>query len=292
MNKNIIKAVPFRKQPIVFQQFCYKHKNRGLSAKSIFVFLLRKFINFLFSNTKNNTSFRVDKLIIGSNGIINLCLLDKINKKAISENKVIKVGILEPKEKDYWFYEILKEEETKKILKENIGYSTNNISELIYYIAKNNIFSNIEIFFIDNRYKIDYMEYDDFTKSWFLYFNNQKLTIPFSGEFIEEQNKFKEKINKDVKHLFFANKMAKQLIWDKVKKDKEFKTPILIMGDVLFSSLPQGWFDVKHEINEDGIVFYKYNNVINFFGTAKSICTKTEKLREHVLRDLESIELK
>ncbi len=298
MRNNIIKSKPFIKQPFVLKQFAYKHKNRGYTPLS-FCIMLWKLVSERFSGTKkDNTSYRIDHLLIGSNGLLNLLLLKKINDLAIKENKVFSVGIFEPKEKDYWYYEIVnKNEEIADSFCFQLGINKQkriNIPKLIKDVGDKNIFSNIKIIYIDNRYKIDYLEHDEYTNNWFLYFNNKKLTVPGVGEFIEFQNEVKDNLNNEIKVNLFKNDMAKQLVWFRKKSNadkKEFNSPILISKNLMLSSLPQGWCELEHQIQENGCVKYKNKYEIRSFGTANSICSNGENFKQHTIKDIEDFNM-
>ncbi len=298
MRNNVIKSKPFLKQPFVVKQFAYKHKMRGYNPLSFCVMLWKILTERFWGTKKDNTSYMLDHLLIGSNGLVNLLLLKKINDLAVKENKKFSVGIFEPKEKDYWYYELVnKDEKIADSFCVQLGIDKQkriNFGRLIQDIKDKNIFSNIKIVYVDNRYKIDYLEYDEYTNNWFLYFNNKKLTVPEVSEFIEFQNQIKDNLNNEIKINLFKNDMAKQLVWFRKKGNvgrKEFNSPILISKNLILSSLPQGWCELNHEIQQDGSVKYKNKYNIKSFGTANSICSNGELFKKHTMRDVEEFDV-
>ncbi len=286
--ENIVKSIEITKQPFVWKQFISKNKYRGYHPLSLLLNAFKWMVRDHNFPKKYSPSFLFDHLVIGSNPIITLLLINEV----IKNNKTnIKIGLYFPEEKDYWKYDLIKEKDFFKVISKKLNSKIESIDDFVNYFS---IMNNVELILIESRYKIEYVENDDFTKGSLIYFSKEENNNIQVNDFIEYQNEVKRFIQeKTIKNLLDKNLM-KKLIWKKTSKleDKSFYCPIVLAKNVYLSSLPQGWLSMNNEISKENIV--KYNHVFknNSFGTARAICSNFELLKEHCLEDILNISLR
>lgn len=288
MLDNVVLSKDIKFQSDIWLQFLRKDKFRG---DSIWVkagnLMFDPFFNYRFAR-KYSPSFCIDHLIVGSNPIINILLALNILKKNVAPNTSI--GFFLPKEQDYWFYGLMFQEDFYKNLSSKLGKNISKIEELIDLLIDKVKEKKANLIILDSRYRIDYLEHDDFTNASFLFFSNEKNKLPEVSEFIAYQNDIKKILQVRINKRLYENKVLKKLIWKQIapKKEKKFFAPILIAKKMYLSSLPQGWMTMDYKIEGDK-VFYDHHYQDISFGTAKSICSKVELYKEHSLGDIEDI---
>ncbi len=290
MSENTILSKDIKLQPNIWLQFLRKDKFRGYSILSkIGNLILDPFFDYRFSR-KYSPSFVFDNLIIGSNPIINILLAFKILQNAKSNNEPINIGFFLPKEQDYWGYDLLFQEDLYKELSSLLNEKVTKIEEAIDILISKITEKNVNLILLDSRYRIDYIEHDDFTGASFLFFSNQKNKLPEVSEFIAYQNDIKKILQIRIHNRLYENKSLKKLIWQRIapSSEKGFFAPIAIAKKIYLSSLPQGWMTMDYKVEENKVIYqHDYNGIS--YGTAKSICSKVELYKQHSLEDIKNI---
>lgn len=276
------KPIPVYKQPFKWRQSittCYQE----LNWKSILRYPFLKY----GSDYAFNDSFLFDKLIIGSNPFLNLLLLYKISCQY--KNKNITIGILNLKDSDFWpYHQLLLPDVTIEIcniLKLNI--ITNDIYNLINAIIKKIKNNNINIVFINNNNLIiNYYKNDLKYNANVFHLNSIDRTAELHSNklisVIRAEENIKSKINDYITPLVKNNFNSIDLT---INKNKSF---ILLTKDVILSSLPFGWLNVKtinNHLNTEFLHCYsKYS-----FGSAKNVNSDVIYSTEKILSDIKYI---
>lgn len=289
--KSTIDSIDIMKQPLVWRQFVAKHKLRGVNFLTIALDIYKKIIyktkifNVSFSRMYS-PSFIFDLIIVGSNPIMTMLLLNKLEQ--VKTEKKIRVGLYIPLEMDYWAYDIIKDDEILKELSKILNTEILKIEDMITHISQKN-FNNIEIISIDKRYKIDYFEQDEITKNFAIYFSKDKNELPIVADIIKYQNEVKNMLILKMMKDFYKNNAIKKLIWKHTapKNDFVFYPPIAFSKNILLTSLPQGWMSAQYTIDKQDIV--KYSHILSefSFGTAKTICANMDIFKTHSARDIQ-----
>ncbi len=288
MSENIILSKDIKLQPNIWLQFLRKDKFRGYSAIAKIVNVLcDPFYNYRFFR-KYSPSFVVDHLIVGSNPIINLLLAFKILEK--SDDKNIIIGFFLPKEQDYWAYDIIFQEDFFKEISTLLNKNISKIEELVDTLIDKVKEKNANLVLLDSRYRIDYVENDNYTNASFLFFSNQKNKLPEVSDFISYQNDIKKILQVRIHNRLYDSKILKKLVWKRIapSSEKRFFTPIAIAKKMYLSSLPQGWMTMDYKVVNNQVVYdHIYRDVA--YGTAKVICAKVESYKEQSLLDLKHV---
>ena len=288
---NHIKSKKIYLLPLVYRQFISKNKSRGISISSLFLEAKRVFSFNYKSPNKNQPAFIFDYLIVGSNMILNLLIINTLIKEK-KINKKINVGLFLPKELDYWSYELIKENfflnQLEKFFNLNDPTSIENVVEKLIEEFNNN---NLNLFFLDERFRINYVEYDNYTKSAYFWFDNKKNNIAKNEQDIEDKNKIKNFVNKKIINMLKKQSISNKLIWDfdnpfARKNDGEKNNNALaIAKNVHISSLPQGWLSLESNVVLDKVLFTSKENY-NLYGTAKVIYLNRESMSKNYFEDL------
>lgn len=288
MSENVIFSKDIKLQPDVWLQFLRKDKLRGNSFfAKIGNLLFDPFYNYKFFR-KYSPSFVFDYLIVGSNPIINLFLILKILNN--NKNNNLYIGFFLPKEQDYWAYDIIFQDDFFKEISKELKQEIYKIEQLIDFLIIKIKEKNINLILLDSRYRIDYIEYDKFTDSSFLFFSNQKNKLPEVSDFIAYQNDIKKILQIRIHNRLYENKVLKKLFWKRIapQNEKRFFAPIAITKKMYLSSLPQGWMTMDYKVENNQVIYdHIYRDVA--YGTAKSICSKVELYKEQALSDIKNI---
>ncbi len=225
--------------------------------------------------------------------IINLIILNSILDN-IKNTNVANIGVFLPKELDYWSYDLLNEssflEEFKKI-----PYLTNkkNIDEILKELIERLNSKKMNIIFLDERFRINYVEYDNFTKTSFFWFDNKKNNIVKNEANIETNNEIKNFMNKEVLKVFEKNENTYKLIWDfhsTYIKDSNYETnncALSISKNTHISSLPQGWLNLNNKISQQRVDYE--NDKYILYGTAKTVYLEKKSLKEQYFNDFKEL---
>ncbi len=288
-----IKSKKISLLPWVYRQFISKRKYRGLTLLACLLEMRQLLTFYKHAPNRNQPFYMFDHLIVGSNMIINLIILNSILDN-IKNTNVANIGVFLPKELDYWSYDLLNEssflEEFKKI-----PYLTNkkNIDEILKELIERLNSKKMNIIFLDERFRINYVEYDNFTKTSFFWFDNKKNNIVKNEANIETNNEIKNFMNKEVLKVFEKNENTYKLIWDfhsTYIKDSNYETnncALSISKNTHISSLPQGWLNLNNKISQQRVDYE--NDKYILYGTAKTVYLEKKSLKEQYFNDFKEL---
>ncbi len=285
---NQVKSDNIVSLPFKYKQFIAK-KEKGWDS---YFFRIKQTFTFnRFLPMRDQPVFQVDHLIVGSNMLLNLVLLYKISEKNL--NNPTNIGIYSPKELDYWAYDIIVDNEIFKKIQSNTQFKDcEKIEELIELMVNSIKKTKIKVFLLDERFRINYVEYDNNNNKSFFWFDNEKNNVVKNEKFIEENNKIKLFTNETIINFLEKGVFFNKVIWNfknnfqKYKEvNSEKKYALAIAEYVYITSLPQGWLSLKNDIREDRVCFNAENSY-KLFGTSKVIFFEQNAMQNYCKKEL------
>ncbi len=284
---NQINSANIHSLPFKYKEFIAK-KEKGLDS---IVFRIKQTATFnKFLPLRDQPVSIFDSLIVGSNMLLNLLILEKITKNI--GKKEINVGIYLPKELDYWSYNIIGTEELLTKLK-NIEDFSNcvKIEDVFDVIIRKLKGRNFNLLLLDDRYRINYVEYDNNTQCSFFWFDNQKNKIVKNEYFIEQNNKIKNFINDKIIKMFTNSLDLSKLSWNFKKtfqkNEEEQNVALAISKATYLSSLPQGWMTLNNDVQKDKVCFKsELDNKYYLYGTSKVIFFEQNNMIKNCIQEV------
>lgn len=276
----IIKSKKMSKQPLVWKKAALNETPPGWTWVDVFFYPVHSMLYIL----KDNPSLLVDEFIMGSNPVLSLLLLNKISKECVKKQESKKVAIFFVNQPDYWAYDIVQDKLFFDEIYKNYAIRASSIEELISKILDNISREFLEIYIInDDDLRISYYTKDDYVNGWiFNFLTKQKQDTNEVDGYIKVQNEIRVMVYSELLKELGKNKLAKKIKWDKMDA-KNY--PIVMTKNLKITSLPQGWISMQSE-EKDNCVYFKSEASDCSFGSAISIATLPEKLRENSINQL------
>ena len=286
--EEIKKSKKMSSQPLLWKQASINFNKRGWNISSIVVFFIP--IKNLFE-LMDNPSIMVDYLVIGSNPILNILILEEISKKCYEKHEHKSVAVFCPNQPDYWNYELINDDTFWREISKKRNKNIKNIKELFQDICFNLQKEYLEILLVkeDNMF-VKYAQYDKYVDGWVfhLFEKDEKENKLKLDPYIEMQNDIKSIIKEEFLKNMFKFKLIKKIKWENLT---EKNYPVILTKKVHLTSLPQGWINSSFNSNEDLIIF-KNDLSLCSYGSAVHIMTNKQKLKEISKEDIVNFTLK
>lgn len=295
-----INPIKEKKLPLSIHQAICKKEKRG---NSIFLWIKQKLLSNSF---KNHECYQFNHLILGSNPILSLLLLIKINNSYPQKlNTKVNIGILLSKNNDYWGYHCFENDdflnELNTLLKSNYKH-INDFFDI--ELKKLNFNENINIILIDNYFNIQTIEKDNYTNQYIIHlkkFEEENISLFESMKYtLSSTNNIKNKFLSIFKNKFltyeFPNfkllRFSDNLLFS---EDTQFNSHILISDNIyltsLFNSLNSSYFNDEINFNNEkyDITSFQHPFINNSYGSSKNISNVFINLDKIVLNDISKL---
>jgi spore coat polysaccharide biosynthesis protein SpsF (cytidylyltransferase family) len=277
----IIQSKKMRQQPLIWKKAALNETPNGWTWKDIVFYPIHSWLYKL----NNNPSLLVDELIMGSNPLINLLLLEKISRECVRKQEYKKVGIVFMNQPDYWAYDIVQDKSFLDAVYKKYAIKGKDIEDLIFKILDNISREFLDIYVInDPGLRINYYNKNDYVNGWIFHFltKTEQISDEIEG-YIKVQNDIRMMIYSELMKEMNKSNFAKKVKW---LNSDEKNYPIIMTKGLKITSLPQGW--IKMESKEDnGCISFDSELSKHSYGSAVCIPTLPEKLRENSLKQLE-----
>ena len=281
-------------QPLLWKQAATSALHRGWSLRNILLYPLIKY-RYKF---KNNESYLLDYLLVGSNPVISLILLKKLAQFSFLHQTNIKVGVLNVVDSDYWAYHQFKKEDFWKELLSELNIKNSKADNFFSTVVSNVCWDYIEPVFINNEnLSLQYIKKDNHVKGFVAHLINKETSKEdFSKEIptvIKLENELKESLWKSVtKAVFDLVPSVKKMNWSHPPQkslENEENSHILLTKNIYLSSLPSGWLNIESE-NKTQYTFFNHDFSKFSFASAAKIANSFELLEKQVIEDIKEVE--